>query len=44
MTTPQGYVVRPLTKADRLPWQQLYEGYLTFYKTALSEDQLDAER
>jgi ribosomal protein S18 acetylase RimI-like enzyme len=41
MTTPQGYVVRPPTAGDRLRWQQLYEGYLTFYKTALSDDQMD---
>lgn len=41
MTTPQGYVVRPPTTGDRRRWQQLYEGYLTFYKTALSDDQMD---
>ncbi len=41
MTTQQSLLVRSVAPGDRVQWQSLYEGYLDFYKTALSADQLD---
>jgi GNAT superfamily N-acetyltransferase len=35
------YTVRPLEAADKPRWRELFEGYLTFYKTALSNEQID---
>jgi len=32
--------VRSVAAGDRVQWQALYEGYLDFYKTALSVSQL----
>ncbi len=32
--------VRALTRNDRAAWQPLFEGYLTFYETALSGEQI----
>lgn len=40
MTALQGYA-RPLAEGDRHRWQELYEGYLGFYETALTDEQMD---
>jgi GNAT superfamily N-acetyltransferase len=34
--------VRPVTQADRAEWEPLWQGYLTFYQTALASDVSDA--
>jgi GNAT superfamily N-acetyltransferase len=33
--------VRPLTEEDRAAWEPLWQGYLTFYETALPADVTD---
>ena len=38
---PEGVRVRSVRQDDRARWGELYEGYLTFYKTALTAGQLD---
>lgn len=30
--------IRPLNPADRMAWEPLWQGYLTFYKTVLSDE------
>jgi ribosomal protein S18 acetylase RimI-like enzyme len=34
-------VIRPLQSSDRAQWDQLWQGYLTFYKHELSAEQTD---
>lgn len=40
MTPSESYTVRPVTPDDDARWQQLYEGYLDFYRTSLTGDQM----
>lgn len=35
-------VIRPLATGDRLAWEPLWQGYLTFYKASLTPDITDA--
>lgn len=35
-------VVRPLQKSDRVEWDRLWTGYLTFYETTVSKEVYDA--
>lgn len=33
--------IRPLERRDRAEWEPLFQGYLTFYKSSLSDAQVD---
>jgi GNAT superfamily N-acetyltransferase len=35
------YTVRPLAADDKPRWRELFDGYLVFYKTSLSEEQIE---
>ena len=40
-TSSTPYTVRAIAEADRARWRELYGGYLDFYKTRITEDQLE---
>ena len=33
--------IRPLAKADRAAWEQLFRGYITFYKATIADDVIE---
>lgn len=33
--------IRPLERRDRAAWEPLFHGYLTFYKSSLTDEQVD---
>lgn len=33
--------IRPLERRDREAWEPLFQGYLTFYKSSLTDEQID---
>ena len=42
MPTPTNITVRPLAARDKAMWQQLFKGYIEFYKATVADDVIEA--